>query len=368
MAIMGTGGNTPPTLLTTNTGGNTPALPTASPVPIMDWRTKLAQGNTSAQTRQVGSNELVENRLNGLTDGDSRYLQIARDNATTAASGRGMLMSSMAGGNAERAAIEAGMPIAQADAASFGRVADANMAAINADRLADQQMYGNLTGQEVGIRANLDEAERGRGFTARENLLGRQFQTGERLGAEAYQNTQNNLQRQHEVRLQETQRVFEASMKALDRDFTGSQNDKQLVQQRFLEFNKSMEQHNINLSNTLSAIYSNTALTAEQQAAAAANARAVHQSLFNSYAATMAGGVPQIFWNPYPMSSAPTSPTPPPPTPPPPPGGGAATPPPPTGAGQTTLTNGQPMTLQQAQQTYGGTWVERNGVLYRIAR
>ena len=345
MATTGTGGNHPPELL------NPQPQATSSPIQLLDWQSRLGQGNTNAQTRTVQDNELVANQLNNLTSSDSRYIQIARDNAMNAASNKGMMMSTMAAGNAERAAIEAGLPIAQADASTYGRTASENMAATNQDRLADQNMFGNLLGQEVGIRANLDESERNRGFLTNErlgqqqfqtgervgtqtwqsgeNLLGRQhqtdvrlgqqtwqtgereagqlFQTGERLGGQAFTATRDNLQQNHEYRLQEARNVFESAMRELDRDASMTQLDKQLVQQRFLDFNNSMRSFNEMLTQTLTSIYQNPNLTAAQQQAAAANAQAVHQSLFNSYASTMSGGVPQIFWNPYPMGGAPTS-------------------------------------------------------------
>ena len=61
-------------------------MSTTSPIAIMDWRSKLAQGNTSAVTRGVGADETVEHRLNNLTASDSRYIQQARSSAQRAAS------------------------------------------------------------------------------------------------------------------------------------------------------------------------------------------------------------------------------------------------------------------------------------------
>ena len=57
--------------------------------------------------------------------------------------------------------------------------------------------------------------------------------------------------------------------------------------------------YNNNLTTTLAAIYGNSQMTAQQQQAAADNARAASKSLFDTYAATMASGVPPIFWQPY---------------------------------------------------------------------
>jgi hypothetical protein len=292
---------------------------TKNPIQIMDWQSKLAQGNKDAVTRTVQDNETVNKQLTDLTAGDSKYIGVARQNAANAASRQGMMTSSMAAGNAERAAIEAALPIAQQDASTYAKTAADNMAAQNADALADQAAHAQLTGQEVGIRANLDEAERGRTFT-----------TQEREAAQGWQGGQNQLQREHEKNMAATDQAFRAAQAALDRSFNGSQADKQYAQQRFEMFNQAMVQQNNNLSQTLAAIYSNPNLNAQQQAQAAANARAVHQSLMNSYAATMSGGVPKIFWQPYQQTTgatqtgtrAPASPSPVAPAPTSPAGGG----------------------------------------------
>lgn len=314
-------------------------LPTTSPIEVIDWEERLKAGDENAATRQVKDNELVRHQLNELTASDSRYIQQARDHAMSAASGRGMMLSSMAAGNAQRAAIDAALPIAQQDASTYLTTSRDNMAAINADRLADQGMFGQLLGQEMGISANLAEAERGRGFTARENAANRSFQSSQSAAQRAFQASenrlgrgwqadqnalgrgheanQNALNRAHDEAMQTTRQAWESQMAENDRDWRGMQHANDLQQQRFLEYNASMRQHNINLSNTLAGIYSNPNLTAQQQAQAARNARAVHASLAESYAASMRDGVPQIFWEPY---EAP----PPPPTPPPntsPPGG-----------------------------------------------
>lgn len=357
MAIMNvrTGGNLPPTPVPATTVPVKPGA-TASPVKVMDWRGRLAQGDENAQTRTVQANETVASQLNALTASNSPYLQQAADRARNEASARGMMFSTMAAGAGSRAAIDAALPIASQDATTYGRTASENMAAVNQDRLADQNMWGTLTGQEVGIRANLDESERARGFTQGENALQRTWQTGERLGGQqwqtgerlgtqqwqtgentaqrswqtgervagqqfttserastqyfqqnmqkmqnAWQGAQNNSQRIHEMEVLEQQEAHDAAMRALDRTFQGSQQDKQLLQQRFLQFEQSMSNQNAMLSQTIASIYNNPNLTAAQQGAAVTNARAVYQSLFTSYAQSLAGGMPQIFYNPYPM-------------------------------------------------------------------
>lgn len=334
--IMSTGGNLPPDVVQNmQTGGNNPpvqaqatslgGLPTTSPIQMMDWKGTWQQGNTSAQTRDVQDNELVKNQLNSLIASDSQYIRQAEDRARAEASSRGMMLSSMAAGAGRRAAIDSALPIASQDATTYGRTASENMAAVNNDRLADQGIWGNLTGQALGIRANLDESERARGFTAQENATNRAWQTGERMASQSWQSgenaanrsfqqamqqmnnewqaSQNNTQRQHELLTLERQQAYDAGMRELDRNFQGSQLEKQLLQQRFLEFENSMQNQSNQLAQVISGIYSNPNLKAADQAAAVNNARAVFQSLYTSYAQSMAGGVPPIFYNPYPMGT-----------------------------------------------------------------
>jgi len=92
-----------------------------------------AGGNTgnNAYTRAVMPNELVSNQLNGLLAGNSAYMQNARRSGMDMANSRGLLNSSMAAGNSQLAAINAGMPIAQADAGAYGAAAGQNLSALN---------------------------------------------------------------------------------------------------------------------------------------------------------------------------------------------------------------------------------------------
>jgi hypothetical protein len=85
---------------------------------------------TAAQTNVTGD-QLVENRLNGLLSSDNPYIQRARTRSSEAASGRGLLNSSIAAGAGEAAAIDAALPIAQDDARRYGTVADNNTVALN---------------------------------------------------------------------------------------------------------------------------------------------------------------------------------------------------------------------------------------------
>lgn len=81
--------------------------------------------------RRVTSDELVANQLNSLLNSNSQYIRNARQRGVEHAASRGLANSSIAAGASQRAAIEAGMPIAQSDA--------------NAYRSANDQTYGALS-------------------------------------------------------------------------------------------------------------------------------------------------------------------------------------------------------------------------------
>lgn len=81
--------------------------------------------------RQVTPNELVANQLNDLLSADSRYIQNARQRGREFAASRGNLNSSIGAGASERAAIEAGLPIAESDAGVYRDANAGNFAALN---------------------------------------------------------------------------------------------------------------------------------------------------------------------------------------------------------------------------------------------
>jgi hypothetical protein len=81
--------------------------------------------------RQVTPNELVANQLNDLLSQDSAYMRNARLRGTEQAASRGLANSSIAAGASQRAALEAAMPIAQADANVYREANAGNFAALN---------------------------------------------------------------------------------------------------------------------------------------------------------------------------------------------------------------------------------------------
>lgn len=93
-------------------------------------------GSYDYQTGRVDPESLVENRLTGLLKSDSEYMQLAETGAKQQAASSGLLNTSIAAGAGRKAAIDASLPIAQQDAATYGEMTQANLGyATEADRI-----------------------------------------------------------------------------------------------------------------------------------------------------------------------------------------------------------------------------------------
>ena len=108
------------------------------------------QSAGGAYTFNPQSNSMVSTQLNDLTTpgANNTYINNARQNAMATAAARGLGNSSYAAGNAERAAIGAALPIATADANTFGQAALANQQSLN------QVGMNNLNNQTSRSNAN----------------------------------------------------------------------------------------------------------------------------------------------------------------------------------------------------------------------
>lgn len=84
------------------------------------------------RTRDVNPDELSSNQLNDIVDENGQYIQGARSRAAAEWAGRGGLNTTMAAGAAQRAAIDAAMPMAMQQAGAYTNVGDRNMDAENA--------------------------------------------------------------------------------------------------------------------------------------------------------------------------------------------------------------------------------------------
>lgn len=297
-------------------------------VQIMDYRQGMAENDKDAITREVTDNELTSKQLERLLDENGRYIQTARLGAREQAAASGMLMSSVAAGAAQRAAIEAGAPIAGADANVYANTASENMRAQNEDAMADQGQGRQLFGQTMGLRAQLDDAEVNRGWQSGEAAAERSWRSGEasldrqqQFGMQqnefSWRSGEAGLDRNFNMSMEEmrqqfqrqegeTERDWRDRVQALDQQFTRQENALGREQGRFDTYVNMQANREAQLSSIISSIMSNPNLKPEQQQAAVNNARAMFTSLTSSFNAAFAQGVPPIFANPYPMGSAPS--------------------------------------------------------------
>jgi hypothetical protein len=141
-----------------------------------------------AYTRTPQQNELASHQLNGLLSSNNPYVTNARQRGVEQAGARGMLNSSLAAGAAERSAIEAAAPIAQADASAFGTAASENLGYLN--QMAQQE--AQLSAQERIANQNRNAA-RASSLGAANAALQRQR---EQL---AFQGEQNALDRNQQL-------------------------------------------------------------------------------------------------------------------------------------------------------------------------
>lgn len=146
--------------------GTATAVQAAAPSPVeqqtyeglLGYGTGIGIGNTEVSTREVQDNELVANQLEGLLSGDSSYIRNARLRAAELASARGQFGSSFMAGAAERAAIEAGLPIATADAQAYRDAATQNLNALNNFALANLQRATSIDTALLDANTNISLA------------------------------------------------------------------------------------------------------------------------------------------------------------------------------------------------------------------
>jgi hypothetical protein len=157
-----------------------------------------AKGLSGADGRsyvgQVQGDELVENRLGNLLAKDSNYIQNARSRGLQGASRRGMLNSSIAQGAAERSAIEAGMPIASADAQTYLQTRMQNQSDLNQNLMQERDITNRMLESERNRQIAGDASNAAAADAALRRQLELQMQR-ERL---AFEGEQGGLTRQQQ--------------------------------------------------------------------------------------------------------------------------------------------------------------------------
>ena len=187
-------------------GGTTGTLATSGnytdpPVPRQSQAQGIQGADNRAYTRQVTNNELVSNQLNNLMNQEGAYLSNARRRGLEQANRRGMLNSSIAAGSAERAGIEAAMPIASADAAAYGTAQTQNMEALNQNLMQQR----DIMNQQAIAASSLTAAGVSAGMQAqiaREQMAAELQAQREQL---AYQGEQAGLDRYHQLGMSNTE-------------------------------------------------------------------------------------------------------------------------------------------------------------------
>lgn len=149
--------NTPITTPTSTTGipngapGVPAAVPGTAPQPQPQIPTIPPMPGGLDGGRVVTPQELVANQLASLLDGNSAYIQNARRRGAEYSNSRGLLNSSIGAGASQRAAIEAGLPIASQDAATFTNANNATYGSY--DNLRSQYTQAQLSRQNSMFEA-----------------------------------------------------------------------------------------------------------------------------------------------------------------------------------------------------------------------
>jgi hypothetical protein len=255
-------------------------------------------GTTYDPTLQtVQGDQLVSNQLTDLTSGNSKYIQSARQAGLEQAARSGLMTSSIAAGSAERSAIQQALPIAQADAARYGTVADANQAAQNtagqsnananlAAATADANA-ANTAGQFNANAANQITAEN----MDAQNTAG-QFNANAANNTSQFNANSTNQASAFNANSANEAGQFDAGQTNANNQFNTNLN----AQQSNLWFGTTQNREQ-EMAAVMQSIYENSNLTPEQQQQAANNAKTIFQGLWNATNATFAQGVPSVFTN-----------------------------------------------------------------------
>lgn len=195
----------------------------------------LMQTQGGFRWREVAPNETVRQQLTQmLNNPDSNYIRNARSRGLAQGASRGLQNSSLAAASAEGAAIEGALPIAQQDAAWYGKTHADNMDAENQALLANLQSQTTLGAASMSAAAQRDIAQLNAQLD-RERMAETQRQWGLQFGREgeqwnrAFEDSQNRYNtdwtRQQERDLQQhtwSASDFERQNEAGRQNFIGS--------------------------------------------------------------------------------------------------------------------------------------------------
>jgi len=184
--------------------GGIPAAPNTTPASVAS-----VAAPAPAVARAVTEPETVSGQLNQLLSADSTYLQSARNRGMEQANQRGLINSSLAAGTAERAAIDAAMPIAAQDATT-------NATAGQSAQNANQDL--GLT----GYKSILDSAQQSENFDYRtrenqQNIAANTQLQDDRLKSQATLQTQSEgAALKQQTQQQTANSTLQTSLKNMD--------------------------------------------------------------------------------------------------------------------------------------------------------
>lgn len=156
-------------------GANVPSW-ASNPTPgaVKGALTSLAGKAKGPASFNVSDSMLTSNQLMKLLSADSPYITRARSRAAEYSNARGLLNSSIGAGAGEAAAIDAALPIAQGDAMAHFEGGMANFDAQNQFARDENQFF-----REGALSAL------GHGFNLHRDVLGYQFESGEKAADRA---------------------------------------------------------------------------------------------------------------------------------------------------------------------------------------
>lgn len=153
---------------------NTMPYPTSTPESNGGWGASATSGYANPYDPRIGNgalppgiqgsmerayvgytqpNQTAEEHLNNMLGGNSAYMQNARREGMRVAAGRGLLNSSIAAGNSQRAAIQSAAPIAMQDASTFAQQARQNVDVLNQRAMArEARAGGGSSGAQAAAR------------------------------------------------------------------------------------------------------------------------------------------------------------------------------------------------------------------------
>ena len=143
---------------------------------VTDYAAPAQADTTSyqAKNQNITSDQMMGDRMAGLLDSDSRYIQQARNDGMLAGHSRGLLNSSMSAGAAEAAAVRAAAPIASQEAGVHANAA-ANFA--NAQNRSSE--FGAREANVASLQQNQQQDAANRFGAAADNLASREYTQAE---------------------------------------------------------------------------------------------------------------------------------------------------------------------------------------------